>query len=92
MKVLLRHLILCALPIVFGTGAGYGFVRVQGSCAAMVGLLLSAQCHARQRQYQLKVQLAGAGVGTVFAATLGSWLEHRRRRTVQQANPTGEVP
>ncbi len=41
MKILLRHLVLCSLPILFGAGAGYGFTFIQGSCGAMVGALFS---------------------------------------------------
>src|SRR2546426_12376339 len=84
MKIFFRHLVLCALPILFGAGAGYSFTTIQGSCGAMVGGLFAAKCVGRQRQYQAKFQLAGAGVGTLLAATLGTWLEHRRRRAVQR--------
>jgi hypothetical protein len=83
MKIFLRHLLLCALPIVFGAGAGYYFTTIQGSCGAMVGALFSGKCAGRQRQYQTKFQLAGAAAGTLIAATLETWLEHRRRRAVQ---------
>src|SRR2546422_5801777 len=65
MKIFFRHLVLCALPILFGAGAGYSFTTIQGSCGAMVGALFAAKCVGRQRQYQAKFQLAGAGVGTL---------------------------
>src|SRR5439155_26958880 len=84
MKIFIRNLVLCALPLLFAMGAGYGFTRIQGSCGAMVGALLAAKCAGRQRQYQARFQLAGAGFGMVLAATLGRWLEHRRRRAVQR--------
>ncbi len=91
MKIFLRHLVLCALPLGFGMGAGYGFTLIQGSCSAMVGPIFSAKCHGRQREYQIKFQLGGAAGGTLIAATLGTWLEHRRRRAVQRATPSGET-
>ncbi len=91
MKLFLRHLAVCALPLAFGIGASFGFTRIQGSCTAMVGPIFSAKCHGRQREYQLKFQLAGTGLGTVIAAALGTWLEHRRRRVVQPANPPSEA-
>lgn len=82
MKTFLRHLVLCALPLGFGFGAGYYFTLIQGSCSAMVGPIFAGACHGRQRQYQLRFQLAGAATGTLIAASLGTWLEHRRRRAV----------
>jgi hypothetical protein len=91
MKIFFRHLVLCALPLACGVGAGYGFTLIQGSCSAMVGPIFSAKCHGRQREYQIKFQLMGAGAGTLIAATLGTWLEHRRRRAVQRATPEGET-
>ena len=90
MKILLRHLVLCALPLVCGVGAAYGFARSQKSCGSLVGPIFAAKCHGRQLEYELKFQVAGTGVGTVIAATLGAWLEHRRRRAVQRATPEGD--
>src|SRR2546423_11772528 len=92
MKTFIRNLVLCALPLLFAMGAGYGFTRIQGSCGAMVGALFAAKCAGRQRQYQTKFQLAGAGFGMVLAATLGSWLEHRRRLTAQRATSADQRP
>ena len=83
MNTFLRHLVLCALPIGFGFGAGYYFTTIQGSCSAMVGPLFAGACHGRQHQYQLRFELGGAATGTLIAATLGTWLELRRRRAVQ---------
>jgi len=90
MKILLRHLVLCSLPVLFAAGAGYGFTFIQGSCGAMVGALFAGKCAGRQREYQARFQLGGAGAGTVIAATLGTWLEHRRRRAVQGTPSEGE--
>jgi len=90
MKIFFRHLVLCALPILFAAGAGYGFTTIQGSCGAMVGALFAAKCGGRQREYQARFQLAGAGFGTVLAATLGTWLEHRRRRAVHRTTSAAQ--
>ena len=90
MKIFLRHVVLCSLPLLFGAGAGYGFTFIQGSCGAMVGALFAGKCAGRQREYQAKFQLGGAAAGTVIAATLGTWLEHRRRRAVQVTPSEGE--
>ncbi|PYO98823.1 MAG: hypothetical protein DMD61_08935 [Gemmatimonadetes bacterium] len=90
MKIFLRNLILCALPLLFAAGAGHYFTTIQGSCGAMVGALFSGKCAGRQREYHVRFQLGGAGVGVVIAATLGTWLEHRRRRAVQSTTPAGE--
>ena len=90
MKAFLRYVVLCALPILFAAGAGRYFTTIQGSCGAMVGALFSGKCAGRQREYHARFQLGGAGVGLVLAATLGAWLEHRRRRAVQPT--TAEQP
>ncbi len=90
MKIFLRHLVLCSLPVLFGAGAGHYFTTIQGSCGAMVGALFSGKCAGRQREYQARFQLGGAAAGTVIAATLGAWLEHRRRRAVQGTPSEGE--
>src|SRR5438552_658996 len=80
MKIFIRNLVLCALPLMFAMGAGYGFTRIQGTCGAMVGALFAAKCAGRQRQDQARFQLAGAGFGRALAATLGTWRGRRRRR------------
>ena len=90
MKTFLRHLVLCTLPVLFAAGACYGFTFIQGSCGAMVGALFAGKCAGRQREYQVRFQVAGAAAGTVIAATLGTWLEHRRRRAVQGTPSEGE--
>ena len=89
MKIFLRHLVLCALPVLFAAGASYYFTTIQGSCGAMVGALFSGKCAGRQREYQARFQLGGAAAGIVIAATLGTWLEHRRRRVVQETPSEG---
>lgn len=90
MKIFLRYLVLCSLPILFAAGSGYYFTTIQGSCGAMVGALFSGKCAGRQRQYLARFQLGGGAAGTVIAATLATWLEHRRRRAVQPTTPGGE--
>jgi hypothetical protein len=91
MGTFLRHAALCALPLAFAYGAGHGFTRYQGSCGAMVGALFAAKCRGVQQQYRLRFQLAGGGLGVLISATLGTWLELRRRRAVQPATPAGET-
>ncbi|HVH09337.1 MAG TPA: hypothetical protein VM736_06035 [Gemmatimonadales bacterium] len=85
MKTFIRHLVLCSLPVLFGAGSGRYFTTIQGSCAAMVGALFAGKCAGRQREYRVKFELGGAAAGTLIAASLGAWLEHRRRRVVQGA-------
>ena len=90
MKIFLRYLLLCSLPIVLAAGSGYYFTTIQGSCGAMVGALFSGKCAGRQRQYLARFQLGGGAAGVVIAASLATWLEHRRRRTVQPTTSEGE--
>ncbi len=90
MKTFLKQLALCAIPLACGIGAGYGFAAKQGSCGSLVGPIFAAKCHGRQLEYQLKFQLAGTGFGTLIAASVGAWLEHRRRRAVQGTPSSGE--
>ncbi len=89
MKLFFRHLVVVALPLVFGLASGYGFARSQASCGSLVGPIFAAKCHGRLLEYQMKFQTAGTGIGTVVASALGAWLEHRRRRAVQRANSGG---
>jgi hypothetical protein len=91
MGTFFRHLVVCALPLACGYGAGYGFAATRASCGSLVGPVFAAKCHGRQLEYQMRLQLAGTGLGTLVAATLGTWLEHRRRRAVQGATPAGET-
>src|SRR2546425_13319665 len=90
MKIFFRHLVLCALPLATGFGAGYGFTMIQGSCSAMVGPIFSAKCHGRQREYQIKFQLAGAGAGTLIAAAPMFQPRPERRRAQRAPSPAGE--
>ena len=90
MKIFLRYVALCALPVLFAAGAGRYFTTIQGSCSAMVGALFSGKCAGLQRQYHARFQLGGAAVGVVIAATLGTWLEHRRRKAVQPTTSAEE--
>jgi len=83
MKMLLRHFLVAALPLLGGVAAGYAFALRQGSCTALVGPVFAAKCHGRQLEYQLKFQTAGTAAGTLVATGIGLWLELRRRRAVQ---------
>ena len=87
MKAFLKYLSLCALPVLFAAGGGRYFTTIQGSCGAMVGALFAGKCAGRQREYHVRFQLGGAGIGLVIAATVGALLEHRRRRAVQPSTP-----
>ena len=91
MRMLLRHILIAALPLVCGiaAGSGFAFKARQASCTALVGPIFAAKCHGRLLEYQMKFQTAGTAIGTVVAAALGAWLEHRRRRVVQRANSGG---
>lgn len=89
MKTFFRHLALCALPLACGAGAGYGFARTQASCGSLVGPIFAAKCHGRQLEYLVKFQMAGTVFGTLVAASLEAWMEHRRRRAVPPTTPPG---
>ena len=87
MKILARHLVIAALPIVCGLAASYGFEQIKGSCSAMVGPLFSSKCHGRQLEYQLQAQIAGTVIGALIGALIGYWLEVRRRRIARSQEP-----
>jgi len=87
MKVFLRHFFIALLPLVFGLGAGWGFAFSQNTCGRLVGPVFAPKCHWIQLEYQIMFMMAGTALGCVVAATLGSWLELRRRRAVQRADP-----
>jgi hypothetical protein len=90
MKVIFRHFLVASLPLVFGLGASWGFAFSQQTCGRLVGPVFAPKCHWIQLEYQLGFQSAGTALGCLVAATLGSWLELRRRRAVQQATRNGE--
>lgn len=86
MRILLRQLLICALPLVLGLAAGQAFAYSRQSCGRMVGALFAAKCRGRVLEYKIHFQTAGTGAGTLLAAVVGAWLEHRRRRVVQRAD------
>ncbi len=92
MKVFLRHFFIALLPLVLGLGAGWGFAFSQNSCGRLVGPVFAPKCHWIQLEYQIMFMMAGTALGCVVAATLGSWLELRRRRAVQRADPNQGGP
>lgn len=89
MRIFFRNLVVAVVPLLFGVGAGLGFALSQQSCGRLVGALFASKCHGRQLEYQILFQTAGAGAGTLVAAVVGTWLEHRRRRVVQRPDLTG---
>ena len=84
MRVLVRHFLIALLPLVFGLAASWGFAFSQNSCGRLVGPVFAPKCHWIQLEYQIMFMMAGTALGCVVAATLGSWLELRRRRAVQR--------
>jgi hypothetical protein len=92
MRIILRHTLIAALPLVFGLAAGWGFAHMQPSCSHLVGFAFAAKCHGVQLEWQVLFQTAGTVAGCVLAAPLGAWLELRGRRAVERARPQpGEV-
>src|SRR5260370_1221657 len=59
MKTFLRQLLIAALPLVGGVGAGVGFAAKQGACGAMVGTLFPAKCHRGQIEWPMQLRRAG---------------------------------
>ena len=96
MKVFFRHFFIALLPLVFGVGAGWGFAAVlaytHNTCGRLVGPVFAPKCHWIQLEYQMMWGMGGMAFGCVVAATLGAWLELRRRRAVQPADPNQGGP
>lgn len=86
MRILLRHFTIALLPLACGAAASMAFAFSQDTCGRLVGPLFTPKCHWIQLQYQLGFQMAGTALGCVLAATLGFWMELRRRRAVQRAD------
>ena len=91
MRIFVRHFFIALLPLVFGVGAGWGFAFYQeyahNTCGRLVGPVFAPKCHWIQLEYQIMFMMVGTALGCVLAATLGSWLELRRQRVVQRADP-----
>ena len=79
-RIMIRHAILAALPLVLGVGAGLVFAWQQRHCGGLVGPLFAAKCGRIQAQYQLWIQTVGTALGCLLAALIGIWLEWRRTR------------
>jgi hypothetical protein len=92
MRVFLRHFLIALLPLVFGLAASWGFALSQDRCGRLVGPVFAPKCHWIQLEYQIMFMMAGTALGCVVAATLGSWLELRRRPAVQRADPNQGGP
>ena len=86
-RVVVRHVLLAALPITLGVAAGWVFAFMQGSCSDLVGLLLAPMCRGRQLQYQILFHLWGTAAGCLLTAALGVWLELRRLRPAAGGEP-----
>jgi hypothetical protein len=91
MRIVIKNLVIGALPLLFGFAAGYLFTRTLSSCGSMVGPLFAAKCHGRVLQYQIQFQTAGTGLGCLVVAVMGMIRELRARRAVQlRASSQGE--
>ena len=86
MRVFLRHFFIALLPLIIGLGASWGFAFSQHTCGRLVGPVFAPKCHWIQLEYQIGFMMAGTALGCLLAATLGSWLELRRRRAVQPSD------
>lgn len=84
MRVMLRHLMIVALPLALGLAAAWGFAYTQESCTRLVGFALAAKCRGVQLEWQLTIQTVGTLVGYLIAAPLGAWMELRSRHAVQR--------
>ena len=79
-RIVIRHVVLAALPLVLGVGLGWGFAWRLAHCGGLVGPLFAAKCGRIQAQYQLWIQTAGTALGSLLAALIGIGLEWRRAR------------
>jgi hypothetical protein len=93
MRIVVKNLLIAALPLLLGFAAGYEFSHTRASCGSMVGPLFAAKCHGRVLQYQMKFQMLGTALGCVFVALIGVVRELRARRAVQsRASSQGDAP
>jgi hypothetical protein len=91
-RIITRHVLLAALPLMAGVAAGWGFALTQSSCGDLVGPLLAPMCRGRQLQYQILFQAWGTAAGCALTAVLGIWLEMRRRRPPVGSEPPEAPP
>jgi len=92
MRFVTRHIVLAALPLVIGVGAGWVFAHQQPGCGSLVGPLFAAKCGRMLVQYQLWFQTIGTAAGCVLAALLGIWLERRRMKRAAKMVPDSSPP
>ena len=93
MRIVIKNLLIAALPLLLGFAAGYEFSHTRASCGSMVGPLFAAKCHGRVLQYQMKFQMFGTALGCVFVALIGVVRDLRARRAVQsRASSQGDAP
>src|SRR5260370_17961859 len=83
MRIVIKNLLIAALPLLLGFAAGYAFSHTRASCVSMVGPLFAAKCHGRVLQYQMQFQTLGTALGGVLVALIGVVRELRPRRAVQ---------
>jgi hypothetical protein len=93
MRIVIKNLLIAALPLLLGFAAGYAFSHTRASCGSMVGPLFAAKCHGRVLQYQMQFQTLGTALGCVLVALIGVVRELRARRAVQsRASSQGDAP
>src|SRR5258708_38915355 len=88
MRIVIKNLLIAALPLLLGFAAGYEFSHTRASCGSMAGPLFAAKCHGRVLQYQSKFQRFGTALGCGVAALIGAARELPARRARQsRASP-----
>jgi hypothetical protein len=93
MRIVIKNLLIAALPLLLGLAAGYVFAYTRASCGSMVGPLFAAKCHGRVLQYQIQFQTVGTALGCVIVALIGVVRELRARRAVpSRASSQGDTP